>query len=87
MTLHSKSFDTPDDQRTADKTQVDVVRLAGASVARMTLQPGWRWSDCVRPIAAATPARYGTWARSSPVTWRSSTTTAASSRWARARPT
>lgn len=50
MTLHSKSFDTPDDQRTSDKTQVDVVRMAGTSVARLTLQPGWRWSDCVRPI-------------------------------------
>ena len=50
MTLHSKSFDTPDDQRTLEKTQVDVVRMAGASVARLTLEPGWRWSDCVRPI-------------------------------------
>ena len=50
MTLYSTSFDTPDDQRTSDKTQVDVVRMAGVSVARLTLQPGWRWSDCVRPI-------------------------------------
>ena len=50
MTLDSKSFDTPDEQRTPDKTQVDVVRIGGASVARLTLQPGWRWSECVRPV-------------------------------------
>ena len=50
MTVYSKSFETPDEQRTPEKTQVDVVRLAGASVARMTFQPGWQWSTCVRPV-------------------------------------
>ncbi|HET9997379.1 MAG TPA: cupin domain-containing protein [Nocardioides sp.] len=50
MTVHSKSFDTPDEQRTPDKTQVDVVRLPGATVARLTFRPGWQWSECVRPV-------------------------------------
>ena len=50
MTVQSKSFDTPDEQRTPDKTQVDVVKLPGASVARITFEPGWRWSDCIRPV-------------------------------------
>ena len=50
MTVHSKSFDTPDEQRTPDKTRVDVVRLPGASVARTTFEAGWRWSECVRPV-------------------------------------
>jgi hypothetical protein len=22
-----------------------------ASAARMTLQPGWRWSECIKPVA------------------------------------
>src|SRR5687768_6784867 len=48
--LSSKSFDSPDDRRTPDKTTVDVVRLAGATVARLTFQPGWRWSECVKPV-------------------------------------
>ncbi len=30
MTLYSKSFDTPDEQRTPDKTQVDVVQTRPA---------------------------------------------------------
>ena len=30
---------------------MDVLRLAGATVARLTFQPGWRWSECVKPVA------------------------------------
>ena len=48
--LSSKSFDSPDETRTPDKTTVEVVRLAGATVARLTFQPGWRWSECVKPV-------------------------------------
>ncbi len=50
MAIHAKSFDHPDETRTPDKTRVDVIRLPGASAARITFEPGWRWSDCVKPI-------------------------------------
>jgi hypothetical protein len=45
-----KSFDTPDEVRTPDKTSVEVVDLDSVKAARMTLQPGWRWSECVKPV-------------------------------------
>ncbi len=49
--LSSKSFDAADETRTPPKTKVDVVRLGGgATVARFTFQPGWKWSECVRPV-------------------------------------
>jgi hypothetical protein len=48
--LSSKSFDAPDETRTPDKTKVEVVRLGGATVGRFTFQPGWRWSECVKPV-------------------------------------
>jgi|SRR6266498_3240474 len=48
--LSSKSFDSPDETRAPDKTKVEVVRLAGATVARITFQPGWKWSECVQPV-------------------------------------
>ena len=51
MAIHSKSFDEPDERRAPDKTTVDVVKLPGAVVARTTFQPGWRWSECVKPVA------------------------------------
>ena len=49
--LETRDFDSPDETRTPDKTRVDVVRLAGATAARMTFEPGWKWSECVKPVA------------------------------------
>jgi hypothetical protein len=49
--ITAKSFDTPDETRTPDKTKVEVVDLGGGTMAaRMTAQPGWRWSECIKPI-------------------------------------
>jgi hypothetical protein len=48
--LEMGDFAAPDETRTPDKTRVDVVRLAGTSAARYTFEPGWRWSDCVKPV-------------------------------------
>lgn len=49
--METKSMDRPDEMRTPDKTNVSVVHLGGASVARLTLQPGWTWADCIKPVA------------------------------------
>ena len=46
-----KSFESPDEHRAPDKTSVDVVDVGGVKAARMTLQPGWRWSECIKPMA------------------------------------
>ena len=48
--MTSKNFDSPDETRTPDKTKVDVLDLGGAKVARMNLQPGWKWSECIKPV-------------------------------------
>jgi mannose-6-phosphate isomerase-like protein (cupin superfamily) len=44
-------FDSPDESRTPEKTRVDVVRLGSTTAARFTMEPGWRWSECVKPVA------------------------------------
>ncbi len=49
-TFATKSHDAPDERRTPSKTQVDVVRLEGFTLGRLTLQPGWRWSECIKPV-------------------------------------
>src|SRR4051794_34283542 len=41
----------PDELRTPPKGTVAVVELNGVKVARLTLEPGWRWSESVKPIA------------------------------------
>lgn len=46
-----KSFDSPDETRTPDKTKVEVVDFGDVKAARLTAQPGWRWSECIKPVA------------------------------------
>jgi mannose-6-phosphate isomerase-like protein (cupin superfamily) len=48
--LEKKSFDQPDETRPIDKGTVEVVELDGATVMRTTFEPGWRWSECVKPV-------------------------------------
>jgi len=45
------SFETPDETRTFELGKVELVDIAGTQIGRLTLQPGWRWSEHVRPIA------------------------------------
>lgn len=44
-------FDSPDETRTPDKTRVDLVHAGGTAVARLVLEPGWTWSECIKPVA------------------------------------
>jgi len=46
----SRNLDTPDETRTPDKTLLQIVSLEGAKVGRGTFQPGWKWSECIKPI-------------------------------------
>jgi hypothetical protein len=48
--VSAKSFDSPDEKRTPDKTILSVVDLGGAKAARMEIEPGWKWSECIQPI-------------------------------------
>lgn len=48
--LESKSHDTPDEVRAPNKTRLEVVRLGDFTLGRMSLQPGWRWSECIKPV-------------------------------------
>jgi hypothetical protein len=45
-----KSLATPDEVRTPPKTRVEIVRLQGFALGRFNLEPGWRWSECVKPL-------------------------------------
>jgi hypothetical protein len=48
--LIAKSFESPDEVRAPDKTKVDVVDLGGVKAARLHVEPGWKWSECIKPI-------------------------------------
>lgn len=41
----------PDERRRFPHGELTVVEVAGVTVGRAVFQPGWRWSDHVRPLA------------------------------------
>ncbi len=46
-----KGFASADEVRTPEKTRLEVLDLGGGiKAARMTAQPGWRWSECIKPV-------------------------------------
>jgi len=50
--LEVKSFDSPDEVRPFEgKGQAEVLNIGGQVVGRATFEPGWKWSENVRPIA------------------------------------
>lgn len=51
MMLDCRSLDSPDETRRFDNGHVDVVKVGGVTIGRTTLEPGWRWSESVKPIA------------------------------------
>lgn len=46
-----KNFDSPEETRSIDKGNVEVLNLGGTQVMRATFQPGWKWSESVKPVA------------------------------------
>jgi quercetin dioxygenase-like cupin family protein len=44
-----KVLDQPDEKRTFPNGHFDVVRIAGMTIGRMTLEPGWHWAEHVKP--------------------------------------
>lgn len=49
--MEKKSLDAPDETRPFAKGKMEVVNLSGATIGRAIFEPGWRWSECVKPIA------------------------------------
>jgi quercetin dioxygenase-like cupin family protein len=49
--LVARSLDEPDEIREFPLGQVSIVNLDGVTVGRGVFQPGWRWSEHVKPLA------------------------------------
>jgi len=49
--LAHKSFDNPDEIREFPKGRADILKIGDSEVGRYTVQPGWRWSEDIMPIA------------------------------------
>jgi hypothetical protein len=47
--VESKNLDAPEEVRTPEKSEINVVKVSDTQVGRFTFQPGWKWSECVKP--------------------------------------
>ena len=46
-----KSFEAADDVRKFPNGEAQILNVGGVPIGRLVLQPGWRWSNDVKPIA------------------------------------
>ena len=49
--VEHKTFTRPDEVRSFEKGNLELLNIGGGVVGRLTLQPGWRWAVHVKPIA------------------------------------
>ena len=49
--IEVKNFKAPDERRIFEKGRLELVKLGGATLGKAVLEPGWRWSKSVKPIA------------------------------------
>jgi len=46
-----KNFAKPDEVRTFEKGKIELLKVNGTVMGKATLEPGWKWSSHVKPIA------------------------------------
>jgi hypothetical protein len=50
-TIEKRNLANPEEKRVFPKGQVEVVTIGEVTLGRGTFQPGWKWSESVKPIA------------------------------------
>jgi hypothetical protein len=45
------NFGKPDEVREFPKGRLELMKIGGTTVGHAALQPGWKWSESVQPIA------------------------------------
>jgi prepilin-type processing-associated H-X9-DG protein len=46
-----KGFGSPDEVRSFEKGRMEIINMNGGVVGRLVVEPGWRWSKHVKPLA------------------------------------
>jgi len=49
--MEVKTLDKPDERRDFPRGHLETVQLTGLVFGRATFEPGWRWSESVKPLA------------------------------------
>jgi hypothetical protein len=51
QTAERKSLSQPEETRPFPKGRLELVKIGGVTMGRASFEPGWKWSECVKPIA------------------------------------
>ena len=51
MGVTSRDVERPDETMTFEHGQIQVMKIGGSTLRRNTFEPGWRWSEHLKPIA------------------------------------
>ncbi len=51
-TAEQKDFAKADEVREFTRGRLELLRIGGSDIGRLVLEPGWRWSEDVKPLAA-----------------------------------
>ena len=46
-----KTFGSPDETREFSNGRAEILQVGDSEIGRLVLEPGWRWSNDVKPIA------------------------------------
>ena len=48
--LYSKNFEDADEVKEPPKARVEIVKLGNVNASKLVVQPGWVWSEWIKPI-------------------------------------
>ena len=56
--LEIKNMSKPDELRTLSKTKGEVVKVGDHVIMRSTFEPGWKWSECIKPAVGTDSCQF-----------------------------
>jgi len=56
-TTEHRDYNAPDEVREFPHGRLETLHIGGGQVGRMVLEPGWRWSNDIKPIAGTESCR------------------------------
>ena len=57
--LYAKNFANADEVKTPPKAKVEVVKLDNVNASKLILEPGWKWSECIKPTVGGDSCQAG----------------------------
>ena len=57
--MFTKFFDNADEVKTSPKTHAATIKLGDISATKIVLEPGWKWSECVKPAVGGDSCQAG----------------------------